>query len=157
NGLIALDYDPSNPYLTVEAHGVFDSIYLNDVLPRKERRSSALLLIEALLEQDYLGALFVNESRLGKIRGALSMRRITPSGRLNGREPDIVVAFTSVSDGCDRPIACVAVIADTPLAEGEGIPNSFSRAGTWTFMAARGPDFQERLTDRAPASIADIA
>jgi hypothetical protein len=85
------------------------------------------------------------------------MSRITPSGRLDGDQPDIVVAFASISDGCDKPIACVAVIADTPLAEGEGISNSFSRAGTWTFMAARGPDFQQRMTDWAPTSNADIA
>ena len=33
---------------------------------------------------------------------------------------------------------------------------SFSRADTWTFMAARGPDFRERYVDELPASNADV-
>ena len=33
---------------------------------------------------------------------------------------------------------------------------SFSRADTWNFMAARGPDFRSRFTDPLPASNADI-
>jgi hypothetical protein len=49
------------------------------------------------------------------------------------------------------------VIADTPIEEGQAIHAGFSRAGTWTFMAARGPDFQTRQISAAPASNADIA
>src|SRR5262249_48355072 len=37
------------------------------------------------------------------------------------------------------------------------VPNSFNRAGTSVFIAARGPDFQRRFVDRAPASTADVA
>jgi hypothetical protein len=33
---------------------------------------------------------------------------------------------------------------------------SFSRADTWNFMAARGPDFRTHYTDELPASNADI-
>lgn len=33
---------------------------------------------------------------------------------------------------------------------------SFSRADTWNFMAARGPDFREHYVDELPASNADI-
>jgi hypothetical protein len=33
---------------------------------------------------------------------------------------------------------------------------SFSRADTWNFMAARGPDFRTHYVDELPASNADI-
>lgn len=33
---------------------------------------------------------------------------------------------------------------------------SFSRADTWNFMAARGPDFRQAYVDSMPASNADI-
>jgi hypothetical protein len=33
---------------------------------------------------------------------------------------------------------------------------SFSRADTWNFMAARGPDFRSHFVDALPASNADI-
>lgn len=69
----------------------------------------------------------------------------------------MVIAFASVTEGCRRAVTCTSVIADTPLPEGEGISNVFNREGTWTFMAARGPDFQSALINRSPASNADIA
>ena len=156
NAVIASDFDPSTPYLTVESQGAYDSIYLADSLSKQERRHTARLIVEAVLEQDYLGGVFVNERRVGQLPGALSMSHIAP-GNAAVHQPDIVVAFASVSDGCAQPLLCTSVIADTPLAEGEGVPNSFSRAGTWTFMAARGPGFQVRSINRAPASNADVA
>ncbi|MEJ1960631.1 MAG: alkaline phosphatase family protein [Gammaproteobacteria bacterium] len=156
NAIIAPDWDPSTPYVTVEAHGTYDSIYLAGTLSKQQRRETAAIIMEALLEQDYLGGVFVNEKRVGAFRGALSMSHIM-SGGSTANPPDMVVAFASVSEGCAQPLACTSVIADTPLAEGEGVPNSFSRVGTWTFMAARGPDFQRESTDRSPASNADIA
>jgi len=33
---------------------------------------------------------------------------------------------------------------------------SFSRADTWNFWAARGPDFRTHYTDELPASNADV-
>lgn len=156
NGVIAPNLDPSTPYVRVEGHGTFDSIYIADDLPKQDRRHFAQLILEAVLEQDYVGAVFVNEGRVGPLRGAASMLHIAP-GSAGTRQPDLVVAFASVDDGCPQPVMCTAVIANTVLAEGEGIPNSFNRAGTWTFMAARGPAFQTRMIDRSPASNADIA
>jgi hypothetical protein len=104
-----------------------------------------------MLEQDYLGGIFVDEKRVGQFPGALSMTHVMPARR-EGTQPDMVVAFATVSAGCRQPVTCTSVIADTPLPEGEGVPNAFHRAGTWTFMAARGPDFQSEMINRAPAS-----
>jgi len=93
---------------------------------------------------------------VGRIRGSLPLSEIAGE---TGEEPvpDVVVVFASISEGCVQPLTCMSVISDTPLSEGDGIPNSFSRAGTSIFMAARGPDFQHRYIDRSPAGNADIA
>ncbi|MEJ1963937.1 MAG: hypothetical protein WDO56_21270 [Gammaproteobacteria bacterium] len=157
NAVISADYDPAKAWLTVEAHGAYDSIYLADSLTKQERRSTAKIILEAILEQDYLGGVFVNAKRVGPLHGALSLSHVAAGVAAGERQPDIVVAFASVSDGCAQQLVCTSVIADTPLAEGEGVPNSFSRAGTWTFMAARGPDFRARSINTAPASNADVA
>lgn len=156
NAFIAMDYDVDNPYVTIEAHGVYDTVALADSLTRSERRAAARRIVEALLEQDYVGAIFANETRVGSIPGTLPVSRIAAE---TGDEPtaDIVVVFASMSEGCVQPLTCMSVIADTPLDEGEGIANSFSRGGTSIFMAARSPDFQNEFIDRAPASNADIA
>jgi hypothetical protein len=156
NAILATDYNYLNPLLTIEAHGAFGSIYLSDRLSREQRHQVARLIMEAMLEQDYLGGVFVNEKRAGQLPGALSLTHVL-GPRASGTQPDMVIAFASVSEGCPMPTTCTSVIADTPLPEGEGIPNPFNRAGTWTFMAARGPDFRAGIVDEAPASSADIA
>jgi hypothetical protein len=58
---------------------------------------------------------------------------------------------------CAPAEVCTAVVADTPLVEGEGIANAFSRSGTATFMAARDPDFCAGVISRAPVSNADMS
>jgi hypothetical protein len=55
-----------------------------------------------------------------------------------------------------EPTLCTAEVADTPLVQGQGMHGSFSRADTWNFMAARGPDFRAGFIDPLPASNADI-
>ena len=70
--------------------------------------------------------------------------------------PDIVVVFAPSRERCAPAEACTSVIADTPLIEGEGIANAFSRTGTATFMVARGPDFRAGVITHAPASNADM-
>lgn len=155
NGIIAEHFEPSQPYVTIEAHGVYDSIYLADSLSRQERRATARLIVATLLKQDYLGGVFVDEARLGGVPGALAPTYIAGKAG-DGKLPDIVVSFDSSNGGCARPVTCTSVTADTRLMEGEAIPSRMSRTGTWTFMAARGPDFQRGLIDRLPASNADI-
>jgi len=73
--------------------------------------------------------------------------------------PDIVVSFASrVIPGCTLgPMLCAAEVADTSLVEGQGMHGSFSRADTWNFMAARGPEFKRGYIDPLPTSNADIA
>jgi len=156
NAIIAAAFEPSYPYITIEAHGVYDSIYIADDLPANERRYAARRVMDAMLEQDYIGAIFVNEARVGRMKGALPLNRIASEDE-DEPLPDVLVVFATTHDGCLQPLTCLSVIADTPLLEGDGIPNSFSRAGTSIFMAARGPDFKKQLIDRAPASNADIA
>lgn len=156
SAIIAADFDPERPYITVEAHGIYDSVFIADSLSTKQRKSLAKTVVEAVLEQDYVGAIFVNEPRVGRIRGTLPLKRLA-NEFADEPAPDVVVVFSSQSDGCTQPLTCMSVIADTSLPEGDGIPNNFSRAGTSVFMAARGPDFQAKLIDHAPASNADIA
>lgn len=155
NAVIAADYEPAEPYVTVQAHGVYDSIFLGEWMSKSERRAIARLILETIRAQDYLGGVFVNEKRLGLFRGALPLSHIAQHHETEGL-PDIVVLFAPGRERCAPAEVCTSVIADTPLIEGEGIANAFSRSGTATFMAARGPDFQPGLIDRAPASNADI-
>ena len=70
--------------------------------------------------------------------------------------PAIVVSFRSFATGCRKPVLCTAEIADTVLQQGQGMHGSFSRADTWNFMAASGPDFRSGFRDYLPASNADI-
>jgi hypothetical protein len=57
---------------------------------------------------------------------------------------------------CGEPVQCTVEIADTILQQGQGMHGSFSRAGTWNFMAMQGPDFKSHYVDSAPASNADV-
>jgi hypothetical protein len=70
--------------------------------------------------------------------------------------PAIAVNFTSKWTGCDEPTNCTAEFADTILQQGQGMHGSFSRADTFNFMAAIGPDFKTSYVDEAPASNADL-
>jgi hypothetical protein len=71
--------------------------------------------------------------------------------------PTIVVNFRSFATDCQRTkVLCAREIADTRLQAGQGMHGSFSRADTWNFMAARGPDFRREFVDSLPASNADI-
>ena len=113
--------------------------------------------MQALLEQDYVSGLFVNEKRVGKQPGALSMSDIGLIGTALTPLPTIVVNFRSFASDCQRTqILCAREIADTRLQGGQGMHGSFSRADTWNFMAARGPDFRQGFADSMPASNADI-
>jgi len=70
-----------------------------------------------------------------------------------------VVNFRSyLPASCDKPerTLCALEISDHVYPPGGGMHGSFSRADTWNFMAARGPDFRARMTDELPASNADI-
>src|SRR5579862_1568196 len=154
NGLIGRD--PSAPQVIVASNGGSDLIYLADNLPPTETAELGRRVTSTLLEQDYVSGLFVDEKRLGKVAGALSLESIGLAGEALTPRPAIVVNFRSFSTGCDRPVLCTVEIADTFLQEGQGMHGSFSRADTWNFMAARGPDFKPGYVDPLPASNADM-
>jgi hypothetical protein len=143
--------------VTIEARGTHDLIYISGQRDQADLERMGRLLVNGVLRHDYVSGVFINERRIGRLPGALSLAHIGWTETSGARLPDIVVNFASVNMGCDRPMTCVAAIADTPLEERDEIVGAFSRADTWTFMAARGPDFQTRVIDRIPASNADIA
>jgi hypothetical protein len=144
------------PEVIVAANGGSDLIYLPASKRRRETSRLARTLVRALTEQDYVSGLFVDTDRLGKLPGALSLNDIGLAGSAATPRPAIVVSFTSFSTGCERAVLCAAEVADTSLQQGQGMHGSFSRADTWNFMAARGPDFRAGFVDPLPASNADV-
>jgi hypothetical protein len=174
NGLIG--DDPDHPQVVVVANGGSDLIYLPAQPPvwqrggegaatarsAAERRSDRKLaerIVNALLGHDYVSGVFVDNGRFGEIPGTLSTEVIgVGGGRAVTPHPDIVVNFSSkLIPGCTlKQSLCAEEVADTSLMEGQGMHGSFSRADTWNFMAARGPDFRSGFVDELPASNADI-
>jgi len=148
NGL--LGKDPAKPDLVVATNGGSDLIYI----PSKERKL-ADRTIKALLEQDYVSGLFVDD-RFGRIPGTLPLSAVGLQGDAVTPIPAIVVNFRSYASGCPIPTNCTVEIADTPLQQGQGMHGSFSRGETLNFMAAIGPDFKTGFADPAPVSNADI-
>ncbi len=154
NGLIGPD--PRNPDVVVAANGGSDLVYLPKKagLPKNDKQLAARV-VDALLAQDYISGLFVDDS-LGRFPGTLSLTAINLKGTAVTPMPAIVVNFRTFSTGCAEPINCTVQIADTRLQQGQGMHGSFSRADTMNFMAAIGPSFKAGFVDAAPASNADI-
>lgn len=148
NGLIGAD--PANPDVVVAANGGSDLVYL----PRIDRKLAARV-VKALLAQDYVSGLFVDDA-LGKFPGTLPLSSINLKGSALTPMPAIAVNFKTFTTGCERPLTCTVEVADTLLQQGQGMHGSFSRADTMNFMAAIGPDFKTRFIDQAPASNADV-
>jgi hypothetical protein len=148
NGL--LGQDPAKPDLVVATNGGSDLIYL----PKGDRKL-AERAVKALLEQDYVSGLFVDD-KLGRFAGALPMSQIGLKGKAVTPTPSIVVNFRSYVEGCDEPTNCSVEIADTVLRQGQGMHGSFGRGDTLNFMAAIGPDFKSGYVDPLPVSNADI-
>jgi hypothetical protein len=148
NGLIG--QDPTKPDVAVAANGGSDLVYL----PNRDRELAARV-VDALLKQDYVSGLFVDDE-LGKIPGTLPLSAIGLKGSAITPFPAIVVNFRSFSTGCEQPLLCTVSVADTRLQQGQGMHGSFSRADTMNFMAAAGPSFKSGFVDPAPVSNADI-
>jgi hypothetical protein len=152
NGLIGAD--PANPSVVVAANGGSDLIYL----PGDDRAAMAPKVVDALLRQDYVSGIFVDDA-LGKIAGTLPLSAINMNGKAVTPVPAIVVNFKSfhvASQACPTWLTCVAEVADSGLQKGQGMHGSFSRADTFNFMAAIGPSFRHGYVDRLPASNADV-
>ncbi len=136
--------DPAKPDLVVATNGGSDLIYLPNGDKKLAERA-----IKALLEQDYVSGLFVDD-KLGRFAGTLPMSQIGLKGKAVTPTPSIVVNFRSYVEGCDEPTNCSVEVADTVLRQGQGMHGSFGRGDTLNFMAAIGPGFQGRL-HRSPA------
>jgi predicted AlkP superfamily pyrophosphatase or phosphodiesterase len=145
-----LGQDPSKPDLVVATNGGSDLIYL----PKHDRKLAARA-VKALLEQDYVSGLFVDDD-LGRFPGALPMSQLGLKGKSVTPVPSIVVNFRSYVAGCDQPTNCSVEVADTVLRQGQGMHGSFGRGDTLNFMAAIGPDFKAGYVDPLPVSNADV-
>ena len=148
NGL--LGQDPAKPDIVVATNGGSDLIYL----PKGDKKL-ADKTIKALLEQDYVSGIFVDD-KLGRFRGTMEMSQIGLRGKAATPTPSIVVNFRSWAQGCDEPSNCSVEIADTVLRQGQGMHGSFGRGDTLNFMAAIGPDFKTGYVDALPVNNADV-
>jgi hypothetical protein len=148
NGL--LGKDPTKPDLVVATNGGSDLIYL----PNKDKKL-AERTIKALLDQDYVSGLFVDDA-IGKFPGTLPMSQLNLKGKAVTPNPSIVVNFRTYTTGCDEPTNCSVEVADTVLRQGQGMHGSFGRGDTLNFMAAIGPDFKSGYVDALPVSNADV-
>jgi hypothetical protein len=145
-----LGKDPAKPGIVIATNGGSDLIYLPNMDKKLAERT-----IKALLEQDYVSGLFVDD-KLGKFAGTLPMSAINMEGTAVTPTPSIVVNFRTYVEGCDVPTNCQVQVADTVLRQGQGMHGSFGRGDTMNFMAAIGPDFKAGYVDALPVSNADI-
>ena len=148
NGL--LGPDPVKPDLVIATNGGSDLIYL----PKADKKL-ADRTIKALLEQDYVSGIFVDD-KLGRFPGTLSLSQIGLKGKAVTPTPSIVVNFRSFAQGCGEPTNCSVEISDTVLRQGQGMHGSFGRGDTLNFMAAAGPDFKAGYVDGLPVNNADV-
>jgi len=148
NGL--LGKDPLKPDLVIATNGGSDLIYL----PNRDKKL-AERTIKALLEQDYISGLFVDD-KLGHFPGTLPLSELALKGNAVTPTPSIVINFRSYVEGCNEPTNCSVEVADTVLRQGQGMHGSFGRGDTMNFMAAIGPDFKAGYVDALPASNADV-
>ncbi|MDE1985344.1 MAG: alkaline phosphatase family protein [Alphaproteobacteria bacterium] len=149
-----------HPMAIVAANGGSDFIYVPD---GADKRATAKRIFDRLIEQPYVGALFVNDALLKNgnpkdFAGALPMSAVNLIGHATVPQPDIVIGFRSfVVKGCKLGAQmCTAEIADTNLQTGQGMHGSPSRTDTRNFMAAIGPDFKAGFNDTAPVGNVDV-
>src|ERR1700680_4800630 len=145
-----LGQDPAKPDLVVATNGGSDLIYL----PNKDKKLAGRT-VKALLDQDYVSGLFVDDS-FGRFPGTLPMSRLGLKGKAATPTPSIVVNFRSYVAGSNEPTNCSVEVADTVLRQGQGMHGSFGRGDTMNFMAAIGPDFKAGYVDPLPVSNADV-
>ena len=148
NGL--LGKDPAKPDVVIATNGGSDLIYL----PNRDKKL-AERTIKALLEQDYVSGIFVDD-KLGRFPGTLEMSQLNLKGKAVTPNPSIVVNFRSYAGDCGEPTNCSIEVADTVLQQGQGMHGSFGRADTLNFTAAIGPDFKAGYVDPLPVSNADV-
>jgi arylsulfatase A-like enzyme len=142
--------DASDARVIVAANGGSDLVYVPDGNAETVRR-----LVDVLTTFDYIGGLFVDD-KYGAIAGTLPLSAINLAGASKLPRPAIVVAFKGFYSN-DANLHTSVQLSDTALQEGQGMHGGFGREQTFNNMAAIGPDFKARFTDRAPVGNADIA
>jgi arylsulfatase A-like enzyme len=149
NGVIGKD--AAKPDVVIATNGGSDLIYV----PSGDRKLTRRV-IDALLAQDYVSGIFVDDA-IGSFPGTLPMSRLSLKGKAATPTPSIVVNFRSYASDCgEAPTNCSVQVADTVLRQGQGMHGSFSRGDTMNFMAAIGPDFKAGYVDALPVSNADV-
>jgi hypothetical protein len=127
------------------------SLYVPDRDPAIVRK-----IVEFLATQDYIGALFVDDS-FGKIPGALPMSAIGLRGATALPSPAVIIGPRAfVLDPADPSMTAV-IVEGGAYQQGHGDHAAFVRANTFNNMAAIGPDFKKRYVDEAPVGNVDIA
>src|SRR6516165_2330897 len=96
NGLIGPD--PNKPEIVVAANGGSDLVYLP-----KKNRVLAVRVVSALLAQDYVSGLFVDDS-LRRIPGTLPLTFINLKCSALTRMPATAVNFRTFPTGCEQPL-----------------------------------------------------
>lgn len=116
--------NPDRPDVVVAANGTSDLVYL----PKGDKKMAARV-VRALLEQDYVSGLFVDDA-LGRFPGTLPLSAVNLRGSAVTPMPAIVVNFRTFATGCGQPTNCMVEIADTGLQQGQGMHGSFGRGDT---------------------------
>ena len=150
-----LGKDPAHPSVAIADNGGASLLYL----PGADASLLAPKVVAAILKQDYVAAVFVDDA-LGPVPGTLPMSAVGLIGSAKTPRPQIVVSYRSfVMSPCamTEPELCAVEVSASGYTEGQGIHGSLSRADTHNFMAAIGPDFKSGFVDRAPVSNADWA
>src|ERR1700736_1410602 len=89
-----LGQDPAKPDLVVATNGGSDLIYL----PNRDKKLAGRT-IKALLDQDYISGLFVDDA-LGRFPGTLPMSQVALKGKAVTPNPSIEIKFSSYVAGC---------------------------------------------------------
>jgi len=113
-------------------------------------------IVAILARQDYTGGLFVDDA-YGEVPGTLPLSAIGLKGSPTLPTPAVVLNFRSFATDPGNRYMTAVEITDNNLQHGQGMHGSFSRADTYNFMAAAGPDFKPGFVDTAPVGNADIA
>ena len=142
---------PTDAKVVVAANGGSDLIYVPDRDPALVRQ-----IVAILARQDYTGGLFVDDA-YGEVPGTLPLSTIGLKGSPALPTPAVVLNFRSFATDPGNRYMTAVEITDNNLQHGQGMHGSFSRADTYNFMAAAGPDFKPGFVDTAPVGNADIA
>ena len=145
-----LGTDPAAPEVAVASDGGMALIYLFG----PDTRTLARRAVAALMAQDYVSGVFVEDS-LGGIAGALPLSAIRLTGRASTPRPSMIVNLRSMSTGCDVVTNCGALVSNSGQ-QGQGHHGDFGRAETFNFMAAAGPSFKTRFVDTMPVGNVDV-